>query len=205
MPAAVLEVDRVGDPPTHELTHPCREPLVGVDRADAVHDRRHHLTTDIGDDATQALHLVHVVEAVVDPEAVDAMFGQRADPQVHQRIGSEPELGDAVAAAPCSQSRGGHPRTPQIEAVPRILAVVAHHAFEDRAAGEVDDAVPGLVDVLRYCGEVRDLHPHAPEALLPISQGLVDDLDLSHFSRVPSCRDDIDAGQRGARARATSC
>ena len=42
------------------------------------------------------------------------------------------------------------PRSPQIEAVPGVLPVVSHHAFEDRAAREVDDAVPGLLDVVRY-------------------------------------------------------
>ena len=137
----VLDVDGVGDAPAHELADPVGEPLVGVHRADAVHDRRRHLAPDVGDDAAQPLHRVHVVEAVVDPEAVDAVLGERADPQLHQRVGRETELGDAVAARPGSEPRGRHPRSPQVEPVPRVFAVVPHHALEDRAAGEVDDAV----------------------------------------------------------------
>ena len=86
----------------------------------------------------------------------------------------------AVGAGAGAQGRVGQRGADRVEALPRVLLAEADHHLEDRAAGEVDDAVAGAVDRVGDREDLAGAHPHPPVALLAVAQGLVDDLDPRH-------------------------
>jgi hypothetical protein len=71
-------------------------------------------------------------------------------------------------------------RTERVEPRPRVLLAEPHEHLEDRAAGEVDDAVARAVDRLGDGQDLPGAHAHPPVALLAVAQGLVDELDAGH-------------------------
>src|SRR6266849_3358823 len=161
---SILKIDSICACPRGHFPHSVGKVLVGVNGTDAEHDSGHDLCALPGHYLADPAHLIHVVHAVVDPEALNAVPDQGLDPQVHQRVWGEPELCDTVVPRSGSQCRGWHPLPPEVEPLPRILVVVPHHALEQRARGYINASEPSPVDVLRRRRRHSGADPHAPQA-----------------------------------------
>jgi hypothetical protein len=105
---------------------------------------------------------------------------QRLHPQVDQRVRGHAELGDPVAADPGAEVARGHPRAPQVEPLPRVLLRVAHDALEHRRAGDVDRPEARVLERVSRLAQHAGAHPQAPQGLLAVAEGLVDELDVGH-------------------------
>src|SRR6185437_14700087 len=176
----VAENDRGWDVRVGERLDHLRVVLVGVDRRQAEVHLRGGSEAGVARLLRHVEHLGGVVQAVEDPEALDTVLGERADPQLDDRVGGDAHAHHAVAPRARSQNGVGERRSDGVEPLPRVLAVVSDLHLERRAAGEVHHAVARAVDRVGDRQHLARAQAHAPEALLAVAQGLVDELDARH-------------------------
>ncbi len=176
----VAEDDRVGHAGGGHALHEGDVVLVGVHRREAEVDlRRGDHARDLGD-LRDVQHLVHVVQAVEDPEAADAVLGERADPQLDDRMRRDAHADDAVGARARPQDRARQRGVDRVEVGPWVALQVADEHLERRGPGQIHHAVARGLDRVGHGQDVAGVHAHAPQRLLPVTQRLVDELDVGH-------------------------
>src|SRR5581483_2195179 len=172
----VTEDDRVKPLPAGDDLDVGLVVVVGVDRGVGEHDLGRDPQPGVAGDTHHPGQLVEVEQAVEDPQAVDAMAGQGLDPQFDDAARGDAHADHTVAAGPGPQQRVRHGRPHEVEALPGVLSAIADEDLEDRATGAVDDPVTDGVDLGRDRQDVSGPHAHAPQALLPVAERLIDDL-----------------------------
>ena len=154
---------------------------IGVDWAYGIHQRQHHFGIVFLGDLGEAMQLVEVaMQRIVYPETAYTVLAEATYPQVHQRVGRHRHGDDAVATQPSTHAHVGHGLHDQVQSLPGIFVGVAHHDFEHGTADVIDDGITGFVHQWRDGQRHAGLHAHAPQALLAVAQGLVDDFDMGH-------------------------
>ncbi|MEZ5076701.1 MAG: hypothetical protein R2725_04595 [Solirubrobacterales bacterium] len=176
----VLDVDRPHPLPGRHFAGAVGEELVGMDVDEAVHDRRHHLAADPPDRFRLGLHHRHVVEAVEQPVGLDPVLDQGLDPEVEHRVRDEAEAAGGDRPHPGPVDDVGRALDQVVECRPGVVAGLPQHHHEEGGAGQVDDPEAGAVEVGQGRGRLVGAHPHPPEALGAVAQGLVDELDVGH-------------------------
>ena len=110
------------------------------------------------------------------------MRAQSAHPQVHEGVRRDRKRNAGITAHASAQAAVGHRCHHEVKPSPWVFTAVLNQDLKQGTTGEVDHAVTDLVD--QWCdgqGHAR-LHAHTPQALLPVTQGLVDEFNVSHFA-----------------------
>jgi len=109
------------------------------------------------------------------------MLVQLAHPDVHQRIGGDPEGDRSVGTHPGAQSSARHGLHQKIKTFPRVFLAILDHHFHQRRSRKIDHSEPGAVDQRRDRQRHAGLHPHAPQALLTIAHGFIKKFNMGHW------------------------
>ena len=203
-PARVLEVE-----PVHLLTAGERRGALGVvlvrmDLADRVREPDHDLLDPLGPrDRREVAQTPGIIGRVGNLKAPDPVTGHEPEREAHHLLVGRHPGDEAHPGRDHPERRLGHRLADQPDPLPRVLAVEAHRDRHVRARGEVERVVADPVERRRDRQHVGRRQPgRAPQALVAVASGRVDELD--HSVSPPCSQSVVDrraARTRGGRAR----
>ena len=183
-PAGVLEVEAIHVGAVRERRRALRVVRMGVDGADRVGEADHHLLDSLllrhARDPAQSRG---IVRRVGDLEAPDPVAHDASEGEAHQVLVARHPRDEAHPGRDVAERRVRHPLADEPEPLPRVLPVKADRDGHVRARGEVGRVEADAVDRGRDRDDVRRGQPGcAPEALIAVARGRVDDVDHRPFA-----------------------
>ena len=177
----VVEQDGVHPGDRRHLPDLLGEQVIGVHRRLGEEDRSRNFRVEFLGDPRQSIYVMEVVEHVVDPVGPDTMTVELTHPRIHQIRRGNAHADRGVRSHAATGGRAGDLCLQQVQALPRILTAELDEHLHEGGCRQVDSRESGAVQDIGDRQGVGCLHAHPPQALLSVTKGLVEEVQVRHW------------------------